>query len=119
MDIDLVIFLAVLAFVLAGWIYVASSFGFVDTFDSGGFTIRTLLRTRRSIPWASLEASVQQFTAFPPHLVVRLQRSRFLQVSPTTFLVFLRQRALDREFLSEVAARSELAVVNRLHDLLK
>lgn len=118
MDVDVVIWLGVLAFVLVGWIYVAAGWGFVERVDADGFTLRTILRTRRLILWDSLDSSVQQFTSFLPRFLVRLRKRRFIQMR-SSFAILLRSRSIDQAFANEIQRRFAIVPVERPGDLWK
>jgi|ERR1051326_486817 hypothetical protein len=108
MDADLVIWLAVLVFVIAGWIYMAGEWGFVESFDERAFTLRTLLGTKRIITWNSLETSVQEFAPFLPRFVFRCQDRGAFAIR-TSFAVLIRRRSIDDEFVISVRKRFQLS----------
>ena len=62
MNFDIAVWVAVLVFVFSVWFYMAAEWGFIEEIEASGFVIRTILRTRRVILWASVSPSVQEFT---------------------------------------------------------
>ena len=117
LDFEFAVWLAVTFFVILGWSYMATQWGFLDSFEHAGFTMRTILRTRRFIRWDSLDKVVREYRDFLPRLSVRPRDKRFLQLYPS-FVILLRRRAVDEAFANEVRSRFAVVQVNNIDDLM-
>lgn len=117
-DIDLIIWFGGLLFTIFIWIVVASQWGFVRSMDESGFVMRTLLMTRRVIPWQALDESVQQVGWPLPRIIVRMRDRGFMKLH-TSFAVLLRDRPMDRAFVEAVRMRHRVVPVENIQDLMK
>ena len=118
MDFDIAVWVAVLVFVFSVWFYMAAEWGFIEEIEASGFVIRTILRTRRVILWASVAPSVQEFTTFLPRFVIRVRDRRFMTMH-ASFAVLRRNRPIDQLFADELRRRFQLVEVASLRDLWK
>jgi len=117
-DIDLLIWLGGLVFVLAGWFYVASEWGSVDSVVEDGFSFRSFVMTRRFVRWETLSDTVQEFRSPLPRVILRRRDQGFLQLH-RSFPIVLRNRNIDRTFLEAIRERFRVILVENTIDMRK
>ena len=104
----LLLFGAVLAFVIVGTFLFISSIGRLVSADEAGLNIRLMFRGARFVPWSQLKPGrIYQAFGVVPVLVVEPARTSFLS-NPADFFLVLRLPA-DDPVLAVIAKRIGLS----------
>jgi hypothetical protein len=105
MDIDFIIWLAVLAFVLTGWAYLLASVAHIETVTESSIVLRTIFGKHYRIE-SSIVRGVERWVGFMPRLIIRITPPRFFYLGISSFWVPLSEsRPVELQAAEELMNR--------------